>query len=77
MNFTCILYEGADWCPPDGEEGSGWDHFWGHFHGFASHGMSAKQACCGCGGGNTDPNTFDNNLPIYNGVPSYPYGEVH
>ena len=76
MHFTCLLYEGADWCTRDGKKGPGWNDFWGSFQGFAAHGMNAKQACCGCGGGNKNQNTFQNNLPIYNGVPSYPYDQV-
>ena len=53
-----------------------WDSFWGSFFGFVSHGMTCKEACCGCGGGNKDPDTFDDSLPIYDGVPEYPYDMV-
>ena len=74
MGFTCLLYEGAEWCTHKGEKGPGWADFWPNFQKFSSHGMSAKQACCGCGGGNTDPNQFDKNSPEYNGIP--PYAEV-
>merc|ERR1719361_1590452 len=35
-----------------------------------------KGACCGCGGGNKDPSTFDETLPVYDGVPSYPYDKT-
>ena len=76
MNFSCLLYEGAGWCTPDGKKGPGWDNFWGSFQGFSANGRTAKQACCGCGGGNMDPQMFQNDLPIYNGVPSYPYDQV-
>ena len=76
MHFSCELYEGADWCTPNGKEGTGWNSFWGHLNGFSAHGMNAKQACCGCGGGNKNPTTFDKTLPIYDGVPAYPYNEV-
>jgi len=38
--------------------------------------MNAKEACCGCGGGNRDPETFHHNLPIYNGVPDYPNDQI-
>ena len=76
MRFSCTLYEGAEWCTLEGDEGPEWNKFWGRFNGFASHGMNAKEACCGCGGGNKDPSTFDNRLPIYEGVPAYPYDQV-
>ena len=76
MQFPCQLYEGAEWCTPEGEKGPGWDSFWGNFHGFISHGMTCKDACCGCGGGNKNPETFDENLPVYDGVPEYPYDLV-
>ena len=59
------------------KQGPGWNDFWGGFQGFASHGMNAKEACCGCGGGNRDPETFQKNLPIYNGVPLYPNEQVY
>ena len=49
-------------------------NFWGELDGFTAHGMSAKEACCGCGGGNKNP---DDSEPLYNGVPSYPYAEVY
>ena len=76
MHFPCQLYEGAQWCTDEGEKGPGWDSFWGSFFGFVSHGMTCKEACCGCGGGNKDPDTFDDSLPIYDGVPEYPYNMV-
>ena len=76
MHFSCTLYEGAEWCTHEGQKGPGWDDFWGNFNGFASHGMNCKQACCGCGGGNKDPDTFDDTLPVYNGIPTYPYDQV-
>ena len=76
MQFTCKLYEGAKWCTKDGQKGSGWDEFWGNFNGFSAHGMTAKVACCACGGGNKDSLTFDKSLPGYVGVPSYPYDKV-
>ena len=76
MHFSCTLYEGAEWCTHDGQKGPGWVDFWGNFAGFAAHGYNAKEACCGCGGGNKDQKTFVDNLPIYDGVPDYPYEEV-
>ena len=76
MQFTCKLYEGAKWCTKDGQKGPGWDEFWGNFNGFSAHGMTAKVACCACGGGNKHPLTFDKSLPGYVGVPSYPYNKV-
>ena len=73
MHFSCKLYEGARWCTDNKETGPGWNGFWGEMDGFTAHGMSAKEACCGCGGGNKNP---DDSEPLYDGVPSYPYAEI-
>ena len=77
MHFSCALYEGAKWCTSKRKRGKGWQTFWGGFNGFKKHGMNAFQACCGCGGGNRNPAKFDNTLPVYDGVPAYPYQKVH
>ena len=74
MHFSCKLYEGAKWCTDNKETGPGWKGFWGQLDGFTAHGMSAREACCGCGGGNKNP---DDSEPLYNGVPSYPYAKVY
>ena len=73
MHFSCRLYEGAKWCTDTKQIGPGWNGFWGQLDGFTAHGMSAKEACCGCGGGNKNP---DDSEPLYDGIPSYPYAEV-
>ena len=74
MHFSCKLYEGAKWCTDNKQTGPGWNRFWGQLDGFTAHGMSAKDACCGCGGGNKNP---DDSEPLYGGVSSYPYAEVY
>ena len=74
MHFSCRLYEGAKWCTDTKQIGPGWNGFWGQLDGFTAHGMSAKEACCGCGGGNKNP---DDSEPLYSGVPSYPYAKVY
>ena len=73
MNFPCSLYEGANWCTPDGTKGPGWVSFWGGFNGFAADGMSAKTACCGYGGGVMDNSTWSEELPSYTPVEDYPH----
>ena len=74
MGFTCTLYEGAEWCTHKGGQGPGWADFWPYIENFLSYGMNAKQACCGCGGGNTD--NIDENYDVYKGLQAYPYGKV-
>ena len=51
---------------------------WGRFKKFKNpvktkSGLSAMQACCGCGGGIRNSTNFSNELPIYTGVRKYPY----
>ena len=38
-----------NWCTADGEEGDGWGEWWGSFEDYEVDGLSAKDACCGCG----------------------------
>jgi hypothetical protein len=74
--FTCQIYTEAQWCTADGREGAGWcrsDHSsclmhdtapfsWGVIGDFAmSAGVSALDACAGCGAPCTPaPSTFPN-----------------
>ena len=76
MDFSCTLYEGAEWCTKSGGFGEGWNSFWGGFNGFKRKGMNARKACCGCGGGKKNPKKFDKTLPRYNGVSAYPFEKV-
>ena len=76
MDFSCELYEGAEWCTPSKGYGDGWNDFWGRFGGFKRKGISATKACCACGGGIRNPKKFSNKLPVYTGIKEYPYGDV-
>jgi hypothetical protein len=51
----CSTYELNSYCTADGQEGEGWNSCeWGRLVNYAdSHGVSAFDACCGCGGGST------------------------
>jgi len=50
---SCSVYVSYQYCTQDGREGPGWRHQqWGPITNYAdSHGRSAYDACCGCGGG--------------------------
>lgn len=49
----CSIYQLNSYCTPEGREGAGWDSCsWGPITDYAdSHGISALDACCACGGG--------------------------
>jgi len=48
----CSTYQRERYCTSVGSEGDGWDPGWGPISDFAdSNGISALDACCGCGGG--------------------------
>mmetsp|Transcript_31441 Transcript_31441/g.73437 ORF Transcript_31441/g.73437 Transcript_31441/m.73437 type:complete len:857 (+) Transcript_31441:80-2650(+) len=47
---SCATYVAYRWCE-DGGVGSSWSPDWGSFDGYASGGISPRDACCGCGGG--------------------------
>mmetsp|Transcript_5 Transcript_5/g.20 ORF Transcript_5/g.20 Transcript_5/m.20 type:complete len:129 (-) Transcript_5:1-387(-) len=49
--YACSTYVAAQWCTADGLFGPGWATAWGDFGTYASGGLSAVEACCGCGGG--------------------------
>lgn len=49
---SCCAYPWNNYCTPDGKEGLGWDSSWGKIEDYADeNGISALDACCGCGGG--------------------------
>merc|ERR1712130_1050336 len=75
FGFTCRLYEGANWCA-NGGRGDGWREFWGGFNNYKKDGYNGRTACCGCGGGNKNPDTFNSDLPMYSGVDVYPYADI-
>lgn len=50
--LTCQDYVDRDYCTSNGGYGSGWWRtLWGSFSWWATDGVDASQACCGCGGG--------------------------
>lgn len=49
----CSDYDEGDWCTPRGTPGDGWLDEWGGFEDYKKDGMTAKEACCACGGGIT------------------------
>lgn len=59
---NCHDYEVRNYCNVDGTVGDGWNKEWGDIRDF-SHGMSAFEACCACGGGYM-PAPNDENLTI-------------
>jgi len=51
---SCATYESLNYCTSSGGQGSGWRSRWGQLSNFAdSHGRSALDACCACGGGSS------------------------
>lgn len=49
---SCCAYPWNSYCTSDGKAGIGWDSSWGSIEDYAdSNGLSAFDACCGCGGG--------------------------
>jgi len=53
VDRDCRIYAELDWCSeltPDGL-GGGWKSEWGTLEAFARDGVSARTACCVCGGG--------------------------
>lgn len=49
---SCCAYVWDSYCTPQGGEGPSWDPSWGPISDYADkQGISALQACCGCGGG--------------------------
>jgi len=49
---SCCAYPWNSYCTADGKPGLGWDSSWGSIEDYAdSNGISALDACCGCGGG--------------------------
>ena len=49
---SCCVYPWNSYCTPTGKEGPSWDKSWGKISDYADEdGMSALDACCGCGGG--------------------------
>jgi hypothetical protein len=50
---SCCAFVWDEYCTPEGGEGPSWDHkAWGPISNYADkNGISALQACCGCGGG--------------------------
>ena len=59
-HFDCDLYEGAKWCNSSGQPGTGWrdginQYGWPSLAGYANNisNLSAADACCACGGGNS------------------------
>jgi len=50
---SCADYVAQSWCTPEGGYGPGWDAKWGSFADWGGDGVSAAEACCGCGGGHS------------------------
>merc|ERR1712232_704340 len=57
----CETYEEQGWCDRTGDTGSGWHEEWGTFESFKSPelGVSAREACCACGGGSIPIKTVE------------------
>ena len=36
----------------------GWREYWGGFNLYKKDGYNGRAACCGCGGGNKNPDSF-------------------
>jgi len=54
----CVAYGQNFWCTKDGRYDVVWHESWGTFDSLKDkNGISAKNACCACGGGNKDGNT--------------------
>jgi len=50
--YSCLSYTQENWCTVNGEYGSNWNETdYGAFSDYAVDGVSALDACCGCGGG--------------------------
>merc|ERR1719163_1354967 len=47
----CATYVSSNYCTADGGYGSGWEPTFATFSIWATNGVTALQACCGCGGG--------------------------
>ena len=48
-DHSCGTYVKNNWCTAEGEEGDGWSKEFGSFEVYEVDGLSAKDACCGCG----------------------------
>eukprot|EP00928_Gymnodinium_smaydae_P052296 TRINITY_DN360_c0_g4_i1.p1 TRINITY_DN360_c0_g4~~TRINITY_DN360_c0_g4_i1.p1 ORF type:complete len:4318 (-),score=748.48 TRINITY_DN360_c0_g4_i1:161-13114(-) len=55
---NCSEYEVLKYCNSDGSNGAGWDSAWGTLEDYATRGVSAKKACCACGGGRKATSCF-------------------
>ncbi|CAE7259997.1 unnamed protein product, partial [Symbiodinium sp. CCMP2456] len=56
---TCPTYVLNSWCTAEGSYGEGWDFSWGTFASLQNQGLSADQACCGCGAKQSSPTCVD------------------
>jgi hypothetical protein len=50
---TCTDYVNNNYCTSSGGFGTGWQSSYGVFDDYATDGIDASEACCGCGGGST------------------------
>ena len=51
--YSCQKHVASKYCTSDGGYGSGWPSSWKDFEKQRRLGLTARQACCGCGGGTT------------------------
>jgi hypothetical protein len=60
----CATYVDDLWCTPQGATGSGWSSGWGSIEDWAQNGVSALDACCGCGGGIVSSGSSSNPIGV-------------